>query len=225
MSDICYYYNNTRDKPLYRGIIHLNMFFILNPFFTTILLLESNNLVEIISIILFYFSCFCCYGFSYFYHCNEHKVLENEVYWGKMDNLGIAIMMSFNSSPVIFVLIPEIIVKYTIFVIIFLCILSYNIFTSQKKTDRYKMTLLYFAYCLMIGTLVLPAFLDKSNDFEKRCWFYGFLSYFLGSIVYVYKTPELWPDIFGYHELFHAFTAVSGVLTFLCNYSVISRIN
>jgi hemolysin III len=42
----------------------------------------------------------------------------------------------------------------------------------------------------------------------------GGLAYSLGAVWYALKRPTLWKTIFGYHELFHAFTLVGAGLHF-----------
>jgi hemolysin III len=42
----------------------------------------------------------------------------------------------------------------------------------------------------------------------------GGLAYSLGAVCYALKRPTLWKTIFGYHELFHAFTLVGAGLHF-----------
>lgn len=40
-------------------------------------------------------------------------------------------------------------------------------------------------------------------------------AYSIGALVYAKRWPDPWPRVFGYHELFHAFTIVAGVLFWL----------
>ena len=42
----------------------------------------------------------------------------------------------------------------------------------------------------------------------------GGLAYTLGALAYALKRPQLWPRVFGYHELFHAGTLVGAGLNF-----------
>ena len=46
----------------------------------------------------------------------------------------------------------------------------------------------------------------------------GGLAYSLGAVVYGAKRPKLWPRVFGYHELFHAFTLLGAGLHFAAIY-------
>ena len=43
----------------------------------------------------------------------------------------------------------------------------------------------------------------------------GGVAYSLGAIAYAAKRPALWPEVFGYHELFHALTLLGATLHFI----------
>jgi hemolysin III len=43
----------------------------------------------------------------------------------------------------------------------------------------------------------------------------GGVAYSLGAIAYAAKRPVLWPELFGYHELFHALTLLGATLHFI----------
>ena len=47
--------------------------------------------------------------------------------------------------------------------------------------------------------------------------------YLVGSQVYAYQAPKLWPSSFGYHELWHLLIAASVVLTYAINCSVLAN--
>jgi hemolysin III len=42
----------------------------------------------------------------------------------------------------------------------------------------------------------------------------GGILYTLGAIVYSVRRPDPWPDVFGYHEIFHALVVAAAVLHF-----------
>ena len=47
----------------------------------------------------------------------------------------------------------------------------------------------------------------------------GGLLYTMGAAAYALRRPDPWPRVFGYHEIFHAFT----ILATLCHYTAIAR--
>ena len=40
----------------------------------------------------------------------------------------------------------------------------------------------------------------------------GGVAYTVGAVVYALKRPDPWPQVFGYHEVFHALTVVGAGL-------------
>src|SRR5205823_5794877 len=44
--------------------------------------------------------------------------------------------------------------------------------------------------------------------------FFGGVSYTVGAVIHAARRPDPWPEIFGYHELFHVFVLVALVLHF-----------
>ena len=43
----------------------------------------------------------------------------------------------------------------------------------------------------------------------------GGVLYSVGAVIYALKRPDLWPRVFGYHELFHTFVLVAAVAHFI----------
>ena len=44
--------------------------------------------------------------------------------------------------------------------------------------------------------------------------FFGGVSYTVGAVIHAARRPDPWPEVFGYHELFHVFVLVALVLHF-----------
>jgi hemolysin III len=42
----------------------------------------------------------------------------------------------------------------------------------------------------------------------------GGVSYTIGAVIHAARQPDPWPEVFGYHELFHVFVLVALVLHF-----------
>lgn len=69
-----------------------------------------------------------------------------------------------------------------------------------------------------IAVLVLPQLITGSGDTAFALIAAGGVIYTLGGIVYGLRRPDPWPRWFGYHEVFHACTAVA----FACQYAAIT---
>ncbi|KAK2194923.1 AdipoR-hemolysin-III-related [Babesia duncani] len=53
------------------------------------------------------------------------------------------------------------------------------------------------------------------------CTMLSLLLYALGGLAYAFQMPNLFPQIFGYHELFHLFCVFGLVFTFVSNHEII----
>ena len=60
-----------------------------------------------------------------------------------------------------------------------------------------------------LALFLIPIVLDANSPFEFQVLFFGGITYTVGAMVYVIKWPNPWPRVFGYHEIFHAFTVVA----------------
>lgn len=64
----------------------------------------------------------------------------------------------------------------------------------------------------------LPAFWVAGSPAVVILLLVGGIAYSLGAIVYARKRPDPWPEWFGFHEIFHAFTLVAA----LCHLAAIT---
>jgi len=60
-----------------------------------------------------------------------------------------------------------------------------------------------------VGVVVLPQLLDRSGVPAVVLLAVGGVAYTAGAIVYARRRPDPVPQVFGYHELFHALTIVA----------------
>jgi hemolysin III len=60
-----------------------------------------------------------------------------------------------------------------------------------------------------LGVIVLPQFAHREGITPVLLLAAGGLAYSAGALVYATKRPDPLPRVFGYHELFHAFTIVA----------------
>lgn len=69
-----------------------------------------------------------------------------------------------------------------------------------------------------LGWAVVPFWSEARaalHDREMALIFLGGVAYTLGAVAYALKRPVLSPRVFGYHEVFHAFTLVGAGLHFI----------
>jgi hemolysin III len=65
-----------------------------------------------------------------------------------------------------------------------------------------------------IGVIVLPQIIEASGFSGTFLVALGGVFYTLGAIVYAFQRPDLRPDVFGFHELFHVLTVLAAACQF-----------
>lgn len=63
--------------------------------------------------------------------------------------------------------------------------------------------------------VVLPSLVRELSGVQLALTFAGGLTYSLGALVLAIKRPNPWPQVFGYHEVWHAATVVAAILLYL----------
>ncbi len=65
-----------------------------------------------------------------------------------------------------------------------------------------------------VAVIALPVMLDTLSPVAFGLVFAGGIAYTIGFPVLLFKRPDPWPNVFGYHEVWHSFTVVAAVLHF-----------
>ena len=81
-----------------------------------------------------------------------------------------------------------------------------------------KMKVLEYALYPILGWIVvvaLPVMLRTMTPLELSLLFAGGVLYTVGIPVLVRERPNPWPRVFGYHEIWHAFTVAAGACHFI----------
>jgi hemolysin III len=66
-----------------------------------------------------------------------------------------------------------------------------------------------------VSVVALPQLLDRLGAAPLVLIGTGGVLYTAGAIVYALKRPNPWPDVFGFHEIFHAFVIAAAVVHFV----------
>ena len=72
------------------------------------------------------------------------------------------------------------------------------------------------------AVLVFPELFDRLGPAGFWLMVVGGACYTIGALTLAVRWPNPWPDVFGYHEVFHAFTVVASALQFAAiSYAVV----
>lgn len=87
------------------------------------------------------------------------------------------------------------------------------------QSPKWIRALLY----VIMGWLVIPYYSEfklKMGVTEIQFLLAGGILYTLGALVYASKRPNLFPEIFGYHEIFHALIFIASIFHFIVIYNL-----
>ncbi|MDZ4678765.1 MAG: hemolysin III family protein [Oligoflexia bacterium] len=79
-------------------------------------------------------------------------------------------------------------------------------------------------FYVSVGWIALPYFSEMHatlGSANMALIVSGGVVYTVGAVFYAFKKPNLIPNVFGYHELFHLFTIIGVVLHFIVVYQLI----
>lgn len=142
----------------------------------------------------------------------------------KLDYAGIFIMIGGSCSTVPMMLMSRRIC--TAFLIIQWTAAFLGVWTTlfrkyTAKANEVRATV-YIAMGLS-NCIFLRQMLQLLNPFEFVCIIAMGVFYILGALCYARRSPDVWPKVFGYHEIFHACCLIAAICTYLLNQSVLAR--
>lgn len=150
---------------------------------------------------------------SFLYHFNKQKDNDTSL-WRKFDHTAIFFLIAGTYTPICFfyldgamlwgILIAQwlLVVAGTVFKFVFI------------RAPRILGTLIY----LIMGWIVvvpIPTLLKNMPPMALLLLISGGLAYTIGALIYAFKWPNPRPGFFGFHEIFHLFVSVAGVLHLL----------
>jgi len=183
------------------------------------LLINSKNLTETISFLIFGLTVLIVYSASTIYHLFE-KNTEEIGLLRKIDHASIYLLIAGTFAPFCLILVKGIL-GWSVFISVWVIAIigaSISFIKSVWKLPRWILTSFYIFMGLIGLTLLYPL---KENT-EIITWLLiggGF--YLIGAIIYIIKKPNI-SKIFGFHELFHLFILGGTASHFFCVYRFIA---
>lgn len=205
-------------KPLLRGHFHQEAFFIAVGA-CAMLIAKAEGSISTIAAIIYSFSLMFLLGVSSLYHRitwqpNPRMVMR------RLDHCAIYILIAGTFTPVCLLALSETSGKkllITIWTIAFFGVLQSLFYVNAPKW-------LSAIFYLIAGYMILPyagelkTSIGVGNLALIVC---GGLSYTAGAISYAIRKPNLWPTIFGYHEVFHIWVVIGALFHFIVVYKLV----
>jgi hemolysin III len=193
------------EKPLLRGVLHQAAFTV-SLVLGALLITGSDGATGRIAAAVFAGSVAACFGLSALYH-RVSWTPHVRLWMRRLDHAGIYLLIAGTYTPV--------------------CLLSLAgawgyVALGLVSVAAAAATILKFAWVAApkwlsvgigiglgwVGVALLPQLATRVNPAAIVLLALGGIAYTVGAIIYARRRPDLVPEVFGYHELFHALTIV-----------------
>lgn len=209
----------TAKKPLLRGHIHQESFFLALGACSMLVAKASNNLSLIAS--LAYSVCLVMlFGISALYHRPNWDVRKRAL-MRRLDHSAIFVLIAGCFTPVCLLALPEAI-GIKLLAIVYIAVL-FGIMKCIFWTNAPKwLSCILYGCVLFLFVPYLKEFNTALGLFNMILIWTGCAVYSVGAVFYAFKRPDFFPEVFGHHELFHLFTVIGAILHFIVMYRLIS---
>ncbi len=203
-------YCNGRLKPKYRGVLHAISFCFI-PIGFYLLYKRSHSKAGIITSIVVTLAIACCLGISAIYHrlCWSDKY---EILLQKIDHACILLVAGGSYFPLTLFCMPKF-YGILLMIINFICCIMGFIWILKGKESLIP---------VLISSLLPLSFFGLVYRRLSLKLFVMALSvigiYGVGMVIFKTEWPDIWPEYFGYHEIFHIFVVISMLMTFIVHY-------
>ena len=134
--------------------------------------------------------------------------------WRRIDHANIFVVIAATYTPVA-VNVLDGWMRVTVLVTIWLAaIAGATLVAARIELPRPAMVIAYVAVG-WIALIIVPSLYTRLGMTGVLLLFAGGLLYSLGAITYAFRRPNLWPRVFGYHEVFHLLVIAATAVFFV----------
>jgi len=158
------------------------------------------------------------YGVSGFYHTytwsrKKYLILR------RIDHAAIFALIAGTATPICLLTLKSHGGPQLLSILWLLAIIGMFITTIWSHVPKWTRALLYVVMG-WIGILYFPEIKSSLNIINLQLLVLGGLTYTLGALIYAFKWPNPFPNVFGYHEVFHVLVVFGSGLHFCLNYNL-----
>ncbi|MEQ1876338.1 MAG: hemolysin III family protein [Bdellovibrionia bacterium] len=205
-------------KPLLRGHLHQAAFFVAIGA-CMLLIAKSSNANSLAASVIYSFGLLSLFGVSTIYH-RPNWGTRGRAWMRSLDHSAIFLLIAGTFTPICLLALSDSDGRRLLIVVWSAAALG--IFQSLFWTKAPKWFTALF--CVGVGWLVLPYIGELKVSLGLRNVLLlgaGGVVYTAGAVFYALKKPVLFPEVFGYHELFHLLTIVGAIFHFVVVYQLI----
>ena len=193
-------------KPLLRGVLHQAAFSI-SLVVGTLLIVGSDGARRQATAAVFAGSVAVCFGASALYHRVTWPPTLR-LWMRPVDHAGVYLLIAGTYTPVGFLVLDgtwRLVVLATVYVGAGAAVVLKFAWVEAPKwlAAAVGMALGW------VGVVVLPQLAIRLDPAAVALLGAGGVAYTIGAVIYARGRPNLFPGMFGYHELFHALTVVA----------------
>ncbi len=198
-------------RPTWRGRVHAWAFFASIPA-ALVLVLAADGVKTRAAVTVYGLSLMAVFGVSAAYHRLAHSEAAQRR-MQRLDHSTIYVMIAGTYTPVCLVALPP---RWGVpaLSVVWLCAVA-GIALKLIGPERWMRLSNGFYPLLGWAALVLtPVLIRSLTGPELWLLIFGGALYTVGAIVFLRRRPDPLPAIFGYHEVWHAFTVAAGLAHF-----------
>ena len=206
-------------RPRWRGRIHAIAFACTIPAGIVLTLVTPSGLARS-AVLVYVASLLALYSTSASYHLFTRSFRAQHT-MQQLDHAMVYVLIAGTYTPVSLLALPHTLgIPFLIAIWVAAAIgMGLKFFRKARKTAA--------AMYLIIGWAVLgvlPWVYHRAGFTSLLLFALGGIAYTVGAILFFMKRPRLAPHIFGYHEVWHVFTVVAGVLQFAATGVLIAKL-
>jgi hemolysin III len=204
--------NSVAVKPLLRGHFHQAAFFI--ALGASAMLIEKTETPRELGAIVTYCVCLCAMlGVSALYHRPQWGTTAR-MWMKRLDHAAIFLSIAGTGTPICMLGLQE--PAASKMLLIFWGAAAVGILQSLfwVRAPKAVSAILYVG----MGWLAVPYLGELKQALGETglvLLLAGGVVYTIGAVIYALKKPDLWPRIFGYHELFHVLVVIAAAIHFM----------
>ena len=198
-----------RPKPRWRGVLHLGAFPI-SVVLGSVLVVAADGPEARISSAVYAFSCCLLFGVSALYH-RGHWSPRTRALLQRLDHTNIFVIIAGTYTPFAVLALSGLTRELVLATVWGGALAGTVLNLTWPSAPRWLNVPLYVALG-WVALPLLPSLVRTAGWFATALIALGGIFYTVGAVVYARKRPDPNPAVFGYHEIFHAFT-LAGYLT------------
>jgi hemolysin III len=211
-----------RERPLLRGWLHLTA---IGPAFAgaiTLIALAHNDPVKVVTLTVYGVGLTLLFTVSALYHLVPWSAAARDR-WRRADRVTIFLMIAATYTPITAALLDGWTRTALLAAVWTLALAGGLVVGADLPVPRPALVTLY----VVVGwtaLVAMPAFFARTGPAGIAFIGAGGALYSAGALVYASRRPQLWPDVFGYHEAFHllVLAATAVFFAFIANRVVLT---